>query len=71
MNEVFISGGRSCGKSELWAQSLHSAIKARPDKKIIIGCTDQKLMLERLRKYFPNALFELVSTYGVSIHLRD
>lgn len=70
MHEIII-GGRSFGKTELWARSIASAIRARPDKKIIIGCADQQVMLERLRKYFPNALFELVSTYGVSIHLRD
>lgn len=70
MNVILMSS-RSGGKTELWARSLHSAIKARPDKKIIIGCTDQKVMLERLRKHFPTALFELVLTYGVSIHLRD
>lgn len=71
MNTILYSGGRAAGRTELWARSLRSAIKARPDKKIVIGCTDQEVLLERLRLHFPTALFELVSTYGVSIHLRD
>lgn len=70
MNEILI-GGRQQGKTKVWVRSLKFALKTRPDKKVIIGCSNQKIMLEELRKHFPNALFELVSTYGVSIHLRD
>lgn len=58
------------GQTELWARSLRSAIKLRPDKRLIIGCTDNKNMLERLKPYFKDAELLLVKDYGVSIHLR-
>lgn len=60
------------GRTKLLATQLLHLIKLRPDKTIMLGCSDQDLMLRALKPHFPsNTLFELISTYGIKIHLRD
>ena len=54
------------------ARQLALLAKIRPDKQIIVGCNDQKVMLDFLKSNVSDLFgFELVENYGVKIYLKD
>lgn len=69
MNNYSISAQR-IGKSEAYLLALKAALMARPDKQIILGCSNPISMIETLKHRLTGVSCEIISPCAIKIKAR-
>ena len=65
-----IHQSRRLGKSEAWILAVKAAVVARPDKQIMIGCSNPISTIETLKHHLTDVSCEIVSPNTIRVKLR-